>query len=63
MESPRPKDLKNRSTFKIEKTRTDQSGSKLTEPNWNFFFLPQIRRGNCLVYLNGSYGPENDIKK
>jgi hypothetical protein len=37
--------------------KDDQEGSKLTELNWNFYFLPKIRRGNCLVCLNGSYGP------
>ena len=28
-----------RSTCKIEKTRTDQAGFKLTEPNSGFFFF------------------------
>ena len=37
-----------RSTCKIEKTRTDQAGSKLTEPNSGFFFF---------FFFNGSYGP------
>jgi len=37
--SYRFRDSLNRSTCKIEKTRTDQAGSKLTEPNSGFFFF------------------------
>jgi hypothetical protein len=62
MESPRSKDPLCRRTCKIEKTRTDQAVSKLTEQNWNFFFLSKIRRGNYLVssasMVHCSYGPE-----
>jgi hypothetical protein len=35
--SSRFRDPLNRSTCKIEKTRTDQAGSKLTEPNSGLF--------------------------
>jgi len=37
--SSRFRDPLNRSTCKIEKTRTDQAGSKLTKPNSGFFFF------------------------
>ena len=37
--SSRFRDPLNRSTCKIEKTSTDQAGSKLTEPNSGFFFF------------------------
>ena len=47
--SSRFRDPPNRSTCKIDKTRTDPSGSNLTEPNCGFFFF------SCLVCLNGSY--------
>jgi hypothetical protein len=54
--SSRFRDPLNRSTCKIEKTRTDQAGSKLTEPNSGFFFFFR-KSGNCLVCLNCSYDP------
>jgi hypothetical protein len=38
MESPRQSNPLNRCTYKIEKTRTDPVGSKLTEPNSGIFF-------------------------
>ena len=45
--SSRFRDPLNRSTCKIEKTRTDPTGYKLTEPKSGFVFLLQkIRRGN-----------------
>ena len=37
--SSRFRDPLNRSTCKIEKTRTDPAWSKLTEPNSGFFFF------------------------
>ena len=37
--SSRFRDPLNRSTCKIEKTRTDQAGSKLMEPNSDEFFF------------------------
>jgi hypothetical protein len=40
------RDPLNRSTCKIEKTRTDPTGYKLTEPKSGFFLLQKIRRGN-----------------
>ena len=57
--SSRFRDPPNRSTCKIDKTRTDPSGSKLTEPNSGFFFFRKsdeaTASSNCLVCLNGSY--------
>ena len=48
-ESPRPEAPLNRNTCKIEKTRTDQARSKLTEPNWNFFFLPKTVSSSSMI--------------
>ena len=52
-------DPPNRSTCKIDKTRTDPPGSRLTEPNSGFFFFRKSDEAtvssNCLVCLNGSY--------
>jgi len=60
MESPRLRDTLNRSTCKIEKTRTDPAGSKLpvTEPNSGIFlFFRKSDEATASLCLNGSYGP------
>jgi hypothetical protein len=53
MESPRLRDPLNRSTCKIEKTRTDPAESN------SEIFLFFRKSDEALVCLNGSYGPDN----
>ena len=61
-ESSRFRNPLNWSTCKIEKTRTDPAGYKLTEPNTVICSSSenqtrQLPRLSCLVCLNSSYGP------
>ena len=56
IESPRQSNPLNRCTYKIEKTRTDPVGSKLTEPNsGNFLFFR--KSDEATTSSNGSYDP------
>ena len=59
-ESPKLRDPRNRSTCKIEKTRTDHARSKLTNQSLEFISSSENQTRQL---LNGSYGPQQETNE